>query len=117
MKTKMKMTKTNGKYTYEDLVLRKHALKHEIRELEEIITLENVPKALAFATHTLKEKTGSSSDILKFALETGAGLLINKLIFKGVSKSPVTNSIISFTTSYAVPFLVNKAKDIFFTKQ
>jgi len=116
MMTTTKMTKTDGKYTYEDLMLRRQNLKHDIRELEKIIMLENVPKTLAFAVNNLKEKS-SSGNILKFALETGAGFLVNRLVLRRLTKVPMAGKVVSFAASYAVPFLINKAGEVLFSRK
>ena len=110
------MTKTDGKYTYEDLTLRRQNLEHDIRELEKIIMLEDLPKTLAFAAHSLKEKTGGGN-ILKFALETGAGFLVNRLVLKRLTRVPMAGKVVSFVASYALPFLIDKAGEVLFSRK
>ncbi len=109
------MTKTDGKYTYEDLLLRKRILKREIHDLEKIVTLEYIPQTLGMIGGSIKEKAmemARNPNALNLLIDTGIGLGAELFISRYVNKKSVVGKAALMASAYLVPLVINKTKEL-----
>lgn len=108
------MTQTNGKYTYEDMQLRKRVLRQEIQDMEKMVTL-SVPKTLGLIGGNIKDKTleiiqgpNSAGLLLDVGITLGTELLISRFI----NKKSIMGKAALMASAYLIPLAVNETKKL-----
>jgi hypothetical protein len=116
MKKKMnQMTKTNEKYTYEDFLLRKHVLKQEIKDMEKMISMEQLPQILGIVGSNMKNKALDlirNPNALSLLIDIGMGLGTEKFISRFINKKSTSGKIALITSTYLIPLAISKGKNI-----
>jgi hypothetical protein len=104
------MSRTNNIKTYEDLLLRKRILKQEIKEMEETLSIENLPKVFGKVGKNLKNKAAELiQDPVTLNLLIGWGA--EKFISRFIKKKSMCGKIALAVSSYLIPLAISKAKD------
>ncbi|WP_128330718.1 hypothetical protein [Apibacter sp. HY039] len=112
---KKKMTKTNERYTYEDLMLRKRILKLEIKEIESMASLENLPQTLGAIGGSIKNKTLDliqNPNAMSMLIDAGVGLGAEKIISRFVNKKSIAGKAIILASTYLIPVAVRQTKNL-----
>ncbi|CVK15495.1 hypothetical protein Ga0061079_10240 [Apibacter mensalis] len=109
------MTKTNGKYTYDDFLLRKRVLKNEIFDMENKLSLEHLPKALGLISDNVRDKAlhlVNSPSLLNLLINFAIGFGTEKMVSKFVNKKTLSGKLILLASSYITPMLLSKGKNV-----
>jgi hypothetical protein len=109
------MTKTNGRYTYEDFLLRKRVLKDEISTMENKLSLDQIPKILGLMSDNARDKAlhfVNNSSLLNMLINFAVGFGTEKIISKFVNKKAISGKLILLASSYIAPMVLSKGKII-----
>ncbi len=109
------MTKTNGKYTYEDFLLRKRLLKEEINEMENKISLDHLSESLGILSENVRDKAlhfVKNPNLLNILIDFGIGMGTEKVISRFVNKKTISGKLILLASSYLTPILISKGKNV-----
>lgn len=112
------MTKTNGRYTYEDFLLRKRVLKDEISDMENKLSLSHLPETLGLVNDNVGNKAlnfASNSNLLKMLINFGIGFGTEKVISRFVNKKSLSGKLIMLVSSYVVPMVISRGRNILST--